>query len=55
MNASTAKTIDELLKLDPYERKQIAIVLIASTLGKAGRDDAIDVASNIIGFPTESN
>ena len=55
MNDSTNNTINELLDLEPYERKQIAMVLIASTLGEMSRKDACRFAKNLYGFPTESN
>ena len=55
MNTSTEKTINELLGLEPYERKQIAMVLIASTLGDIARNDVMDGITLLYGFPTESN
>ena len=39
--------IEILIELPPFERKQIALVMIASTLGEISRNEALTIASLI--------
>ena len=45
MTDKTKNLINELLKLSEWERKQIAMALIASTLGPIARNEVIELVS----------
>jgi len=42
MTTDSLQILNASLKLKEYERKEIALILIASTIGKIGRDRTLD-------------